>query len=133
MPVTMERVAAIANGLPNVTTGARWGNHTWSVGDKGFAWKRPFSKADLGRFGDEAPPAGDILAVITENLDAKDALLAMDLPGFFTIPHFNGYAAVLIALKQARAADVRTALLAAHEVATAKAARPARRRRKTAK
>ena len=64
-------------------------------------------------FGDEEPPAGDILAVKVENLDAKDALLAMELPGFFTIPHFNGYAAVLIALRTARTADVRAAIRAA--------------------
>jgi len=57
------------------------------------------------------PPAGEIIAVSVENLDAKDALLAMAPPGFFTIPHFNGYPAVLIALRQARTKDVRAAIL----------------------
>ena len=109
--MTFDQVDAIATSLPGVTVGTKWRNRTWMVGDKGFAWQRPFSKADLKRFGDETPPAGDILAVRVESLDAKDALLAMELPGFFTIPHFNGYAAVLIALRKARAKDVRAAIL----------------------
>jgi hypothetical protein len=126
--VDFDDVDAYATSLPGVTVGARFGNRTWVVNEKGFAWQRPFSKADLKRFGDETPPQGEILAVTVENLDAKDALLAMELPGFFTIPHFNGYAAVLIELRKARAKDVRAALKAAH--ATAAAAKPARRKKR---
>ena len=33
--------------LPEVTEGARYGNPTWVVRSKPFAWLRPFSKADL--------------------------------------------------------------------------------------
>lgn len=111
MGMTIKAVAAFVTKLPGVTVGAKWGNLTWMVEGKGFAWQRPFSKADLKRFGDETPPAGEILAVRVENLDAKDALLAMAPPGFFTIPHFNGYAAVLIELRKARTKDVRAAIL----------------------
>ncbi len=118
----LDDAAAIAGGLTGVIVGARWGNRTWMVGDRGFAWQRPFSKADLKRFGDEKPPAGDILAVIVENLDAKDALLEIAPPGFFTIPHFNGYAAVLIELKRARVRDVRAAITDAWRIASAAAA-----------
>lgn len=132
--VKLEQAAAIADALPGVTVGAKWGNRTWLVGDKGFAWVRPFSKADLKRFGDETPPSGDILAVKVENLDAKEALLSMELPGFFTIPHFNGYAAVLIELRKARVRDVRAAIVAAHRTVSgyddrpdASVARPSRR------
>lgn len=113
MGMTFEDVDAFAMNLPGVTVGAKWANRTWMVDGKGFAWQRPFSKADLKRFGDETPPAGEILAVSVENLDAKDALLAMAPPGFFTIPHFNGYPAILIALRKARAKDVRAAILGA--------------------
>ena len=108
--MTFDDVHALASSLPGVTVGTKWGNRTWMVEGKGFAWQRPFSKADLKRFGDEPPPTGEILAVRVESLDAKDALLAIEPPGFFTIPHFQGYAAVLIALRQARAKDVRAAI-----------------------
>ncbi len=121
----LDAVVAFISKLAGVTVGKRWGNRTWLVGDRGFAWQRPLSKADIKRFGDEAPPAGDIVAVMVENLDAKDALLAMDLPGFFTIPHFNGHPAVLIALRAARTADVRAAI----EGAWRTVAEPARSKR----
>jgi len=111
MGMTFEDVDAFARSLPGVTVGTKWATRTWMVGGKGFAWQRPLRKADLERYGDQTPPAGEILAVSVENLDAKDALLAMELPGFFTIPHFNGYAAVLIALRKARTKDVRAAIL----------------------
>ena len=127
--MTFDDVDEFAKSLPSVTVGTSWGNRTWLVHDKGFAWQRPFSKPDLKRFGDETPPAGEILAVRVESLDAKDALLAMDLPGFFTIPHFKGYAAVLIALKKARTKDVRAAIRGAYDAMAAKAAKqPARKR-----
>src|SRR5262245_64366415 len=119
MGMTIKAVDAFVMTLPGVAVGAKWGNRTWMVEGKGFAWQRPFSKADLKRFGDETPPQGEILAVCVENLDAKDALLAIAPPGFFTIPHFNGYAAVLIALRQARAKDVRAAILDAFRTVAA--------------
>jgi hypothetical protein len=126
--MTFDDVDAFVTSLPGVTVGASWGNRTWMAGGKGFAWQRLFSKADLKRFGDETPPAGEILGVRVEDLDAKDALLAIAPPGFFTIPHFNGYAAVLIALQQARTKDVRAALLDAYRtVAAARPSRPAKR------
>lgn len=137
MAMTFEDVDAFAMNLPGVTVEMKWGHRTWTANGKGFAWQRPFSKADLKRFGTETPPAGEILAVKLENLDAKDALLAIAPPGFFTIPHFNGYAAVLIALRQARAKDVRAAIQSAFRTVAssppiAKRAAPrARKRRAT--
>ena len=119
MPLTYAAVDAFASKLPGVTVGNKWGNRTWMVEDKGFAWQRPLRKADLARFGDETPPAGEILAVRVESLDAKDALLAIAPPGFFTIQHFNGYPAVLIALRKARVKDVRAAILDAFKAVAA--------------
>ena len=124
--MTFADIDAFAMSLPGVTVAARWGHRTWMVGDRGFAWQRPFSKADLRRFGDETPPPGEILAVRVESLDAKDALLEMAPSGFFTIPHFQGYPALLIALRKARARDVRAAMEDAH--AAMLALGPARKR-----
>jgi hypothetical protein len=56
---TFEDVARMAAELPDVTEGERYGNRTWLVGGKAFAWDRPFSKADIRRFGDQVPPDGD--------------------------------------------------------------------------
>jgi len=107
---TLDDAAAIAGELPEVTEHERHGNRTWFVAGKAFAWDRPFSKADIRRFGEQAPPDGPILAVRVEDLVEKEAVLARGLPGFFTIQHFDGYAAVLIQLRAASGADLKDAI-----------------------
>ena len=109
--VRLDEVAKLATELPGVTEGDRWGNHTWLVGGKAFAWERPFSKADIKRFGEVTPPDGPILAVRVDDLGEKEAVLAAHPGAFFTIPHFDGYAAVLIHLKKVTKRAVREALL----------------------
>jgi len=109
--VRLDEAIRLILELPEVTEGERFGNRTWYVGKKAFAWERPFSKADLRRFGDETPPDGPILAVTVEDLGEKEAVLASDLDGFFTIPHFDGYAAVLIQLKAVKKQALREALV----------------------
>jgi hypothetical protein len=108
---SFDDVATVARTLPEVTEGERHGNRTWSVAGKGFAWERPFSKADLRRFGDATPPDGPILAVRVEDLGEKDAVLAAHPEAFFTISHFDGYSAVLIQLGKVSNAALRDAIV----------------------
>lgn len=94
----MEDAKDLITALPEVTEGTRYGRPTWFVHGKGFAWERPFSKADIERFGDEPVPGGPILAVAVDDLADKAAVLEAGNDGVFTIAHFDGYPAVLIQL-----------------------------------
>jgi hypothetical protein len=109
--MTLDDVATIASELPGVSEGERHGNRSWVAGGKVFAWERPFSKADIKRFGDETPPDGPIIALSVEDLSEKEAVLAEQRPGFFTIPHFNGYAAVLVQLTEVPEQVLRAAIV----------------------
>ena len=110
---TFDNVAALAGELPEVTesTEKHRGHRTWEVGGKAFAWERPFSKADVKRFGDQTPPAGPILAIRTADLAEKEAILAAGTDGFFTISHFDGYSAVLVQLDLVTPEALREALV----------------------
>jgi len=109
--ISLDDVAAMALELPEASEAERHGNRTWFVAGEAFAWERPFSKADIRRFGEATPPEGPIVALRVADLEEKEIVLAADLPGFFTIPHFDGYAAVLVQLRKARKKVLRDALV----------------------
>ncbi len=107
---TLEHLEAVVGTLPHVEEGLRFRNRTWFVDKSAFLWDRPFSKADLKRFGDEPVPQGPIFGLTTGSLEEKEAVLAMGVGGIFTIPHFDGYPAVLIALDEIGDAELTTAI-----------------------
>jgi hypothetical protein len=94
---TWDDVREIALALPETTERAG-ANLDWRVKDKFFAWERPLRKTELKALGDAAPE-GDILGVHVPDLGAKEALLAEGGP-YFTTPHFDGYAMVLVVLAE---------------------------------
>lgn len=94
----VEDAAALALALPGVTEGTSYGHRAWLLGRARFAWERPFSKADLKRFGDAPVPQRPILAVLVDDLSEKQALLTAQPGAVFTIEHFADYPAVLICL-----------------------------------
>ena len=108
---TLNDVARIALTLPEVEERERRGTRIWQVRGKMFAWERPFTMADINRFGDAPIPDGTILAVRVANLGVKEAVLAAMPDSFFNMAHFDGFAGVLIQLSRVSMGDLRDALV----------------------
>jgi hypothetical protein len=94
-----DDVSRLALALPQTAEARRRDQLFWRVRDKLFVWERPLRKSDLRALGDAAP-TGPILGARVEHLLAKDALLAEDPDVYFTTPHFDGYAAILVRLER---------------------------------
>jgi hypothetical protein len=86
LPETSETDAHGHSGLP-----------AWKVKDKTFAWERPLRRGDLEALGATAP-TGEILGARVQHEGAKLALIESEPEIYFTIPHFNGFSAVLVRL-----------------------------------
>lgn len=110
MAPTVDDVRALALSLPDVVEGTYRGNPQWSVRGAAFAWERPFTQADIRRFGDHTPPSGPILAVRVDDLGEKEAVLGSGVAGLFTTPHFDGHPSVLIQLEAISPEDLLMAL-----------------------
>ena len=96
---TWDDVRRIALDLPETSERTNQGVLQWRVKEEVFTWERPLRRADHQVLGDAAPD-GDILAVWVEDVGVKEALLSDDPDVFFTTPHFDGYAIVLIRLEE---------------------------------
>ena len=96
---TWDDVRRIALALPETHEELSRGHAMWRVRETLVVWARPLRKSDLQARGDTAP-AGPIVAARVEHLVAKEALLADDPQVYFTTPHFDGYAAVLVRLEE---------------------------------
>ena len=93
-----DDVRRIALELPE--TRERVGRTTqWRVKDTLFVWERPLGKKDRADLGAAAPPeAAPILGARVADEGVKRALIADDPNVYFTIPHFDGYPAILVRL-----------------------------------
>ena len=106
-PARPEDVDAICGALPETWFGTSWGDvPTWLVPhrvrdgqDKGrgfVLYRKPHKTAVDPATGE---PYDDLLVIRTANEDDTLALVEADGP-FFTIPHFQGYNAVLVQLSR---------------------------------
>jgi hypothetical protein len=120
-----DDVRRIALALPEASEGTSYGNAAWKVGKKTFAWERPLRQREQQELG-EAAPRGEILGLWVEDLGVKEALLADDCGHFFTTPHFDGHAAVLVKLEQIGAAELREVIAEAWLAKAPKRLRAAR-------
>jgi hypothetical protein len=105
-------VRRIALDLPETSERPSRGLASWRVRDKAFVWERPLREKEIHELGEEAPD-GPILGVWVEDLGAKEALLADDSGLFFTTPHFDGYAAVLVLLAEIGVEELREVIVEA--------------------
>ena len=81
MPVTEADVRAAALSLPETTEKPSYGTPGFRVKDKLFA-----------RIREE----GDVLAVWTDGVEEKAAMIAAEPKKFFTLPHYDGHPMVLV-------------------------------------
>ena len=82
---TEDDVRSIALSLPATTEKPSYGTPGFRVKDKLFA-----------RIREE----GDVLVLWCESLDEKEALIASNPDTFFTTAHYDGYAMVLVRLRE---------------------------------
>ncbi|MFE7173925.1 MmcQ/YjbR family DNA-binding protein [Streptomyces sp. NPDC057616] len=94
---TWDDVRHLALALPESSERLSRELAQWRVKDKLFVWERPLRRPDLEALGDAAPD-GPILGVRVADVGVKEALVASDPGVYFTIPHFDGYPAVLVRL-----------------------------------
>jgi hypothetical protein len=109
---TWEDVRRIALALPATGEAVSRDLRQWRVKDKLFVWERPLRRGDIEALGADAPD-GPILGARVEHLGAKEALLADDPGVFFTTPHFDGYAAILVRLDRITVEDLNEVIVEA--------------------
>ena len=88
---TWDDVVAIGERLPGVSAGSWWGTPGLLVGRKGFCRLRT---------------KPDALVIRVADLDDKEALLRGDPDSYFTTPHYEGSAHVLVRLERIEEAEL---------------------------
>jgi hypothetical protein len=98
-------VERLALALPETVEKPAYGNRAWRVRKKLFVWERPLRGPDLEALGDAAPE-GDVLGAKVPDEVAKRALIEAEPEIYFTTPHFDGVASVLVRLEAIPVADL---------------------------
>ena len=95
---TLRDVESVALALPDVVKGEdAEGRPSYSVGGKVICWHRsPRPDALDPKTGERLT---DVFVFRTTDLDVKEMSLQDDRGVFFTTPHWNGYPAVLIRIR----------------------------------
>ncbi len=102
---TLEQVREMAMRLPGVSD--REGEFGFTVlnsgKQKGFAhlWRERVHPTKT-----KVPNPG-VLVLVVANLEVKEAILASDSRKFFTEPHYDGYAAILVRLAEIEPEELR--------------------------
>ncbi|HYO39326.1 MAG TPA: MmcQ/YjbR family DNA-binding protein [Nocardioidaceae bacterium] len=107
-----DEVAAFACALPEVTETPSYGGAPALRVNKKLIGRL---RAEMADHVDEltGEPYGDVLMVCTADLGEKEALLASDPRTYFTVPHYDGYPAVLVRLGSADLDELRELVLEA--------------------
>jgi hypothetical protein len=115
--VTWDDVKAVAMALPEVEESTSYGARAWKVRKKTFAWARPLRKTEIKQLGGFEPEGsatrGDILGVRVPDEETKQALVSSRPEIYFTTPHFEGHASVLVVLERIPRADLEDAIVEA--------------------
>ena len=109
---TWDDVRRLALALPETAEVSSRGSAQWRVRDRNFVWERPLRRTDVEALGDRAPE-GPIAAARGADLGVREALLTGDPEVYFTIPHFEGFPAVLVLLDRIGATELRELIVEA--------------------
>ena len=110
--VDLEAAAQMAMALPEVTEGVRHGNRTWTVGREGVrvgaAVQQGGPQALRRR---DAAGRTDPRGVGRRPRSRRKRCSPANPKAFFTIPHFDGYAAILVQLDKVTKQALKDALV----------------------
>lgn len=99
---TWDDVRGLVAALPDTDEHPSYdARPAWRVHHKAFVWDRPLTATDRAALGQASPVEGEaVLGVRVTDEGVKAALIADEPAVFFTIPHFDGHAVVLLRLSQ---------------------------------
>lgn len=99
---TLDDIRDLVRDLPGVeeVVDGHRGGAAWRTKAGSFVWEREPSQRDLADLAarGEVWPDMLVVGVHTEGVEEAEALIAAFPELFFTIPHFDGYPAVLLRL-----------------------------------